>query len=143
LALVLAVGAVVDTALVSAHFTPKSGQIFADAAAAHLASVSARIPDQAETIGSQGVIGRFAQRRYFYPYFDVFADGETVLLYGRTVYIVLVPRQGIEAAPVRGVDAAIAMMRQLHGQTLSARDRVYAFAWHVPRGRRTIVFPPG
>jgi len=146
LALVLAVGAVVDTALVSAHFTPKSGQTFAkvdDATAAQLASVSARIPDQAETIVSQGVVGRFAQRHSFYPYFDVFADGQTVPLYGRTVYVVLVPRQGIEAAPVPGTEGAIALMRQLHARTLSARDGVYAFAWRVPRGRRTIVFPPG
>jgi hypothetical protein len=146
LALVLAVGAVVETALFSAHFTPKSGQTFAkvdDATAAQLASVSARIPDQAETIVSQGVVGRFAQRHSFYPYFDVFADGQIVPLYGRTVYVVLVPRAGIEAAPVPGTEAAIAMMRQLHAQTLSARDGVYAFAWRVPAGQRTIVFPPG
>jgi hypothetical protein len=145
-ALVLAVGAVVETALFSAHFTPKSGQTFAkvdDETAAQLAAVSARIPDQAETIVSQGVVGRFAQRHSFYPYFDVFADGQTVPLYGRTVYVVLVPRQGIEAATVPGTEAAIAMMHQLHARSLSARDGVYAFAWHVPKGRRTIVFPPG
>ena len=123
-----------------------SGQAFAKvdhATAAQLSVVRAKIPDGAETIGSQGIVGRFAQRRFFYPYFDVFADGQTVPLYGRTVYVVLVPRQGIEAAPVPGADAAIAMMRQLHAQTLSDRDGVYAFAWHVPRGRRNIVFPPG
>ena len=145
-ALVLCVGAVVETALFSAHFTPKSGQTFAavdDATAAQLAYVTGRIPDGPETIVSQGVVGRFAQRHNFYPYFDAFADGQTVPLYGHTVYVVLVPRQGIEAATVPGTMAAVAMMRGLHAQQLSARDGVYAFAWHVPKGQYTIVFPPG
>lgn len=145
-AIVLAVGSVVETALFSAHFTPLSGQTFAkvdDATAARLSAVSARIPDDAETIVSQGVVGRFAQRHLFYPYFDVFADGQTVPVYGKTVYVVLVPRQGIEQASVPGTEAAIAMMRRLGARPLSARDGVYAFAWRVPKGQHTIVFPPG
>jgi hypothetical protein len=146
LALALCVGAVVESALFSAHFTPKSGQTFSvvdDAAAAQLASVSARIPGGAETIVSQGVVGRFAQRHNFYPYFDAFANGQTVPLYGHTVYVVLVPRQGIEAATVPGTEAGIALMQRLGAQVLSARDGVYAFAWQVPKGQRTLVFPPG
>jgi hypothetical protein len=136
----------VETALFSAHFTPLSGQTFAkvdDAAAAQLAAVSARIPDGAETIVSQGVVGRFAQRREFYPYFDVFANGQTVPLFGRTVYVVLVPRQGIEQASVPGTDAAVTLMRRLHAHELSGRDGVFAFAWHVPTGQHTLVFPTG
>jgi hypothetical protein len=136
----------VETALFSAHFTPLSGQTFAkvdDATAAQLSAVSAKIPDGAETVVSQGVVGRFAERHLFYPYFDVFADGQTVPVFGKTVYVVLVPRQGIEQASVPGTEAAIAMMRRLHARPLSARDGVYAFAWQVPKGRHTIVFPPG
>jgi hypothetical protein len=145
-AIVLALGSVVETALFSVHFTPLSGQTFAkvdDATAAQLSAVSAKIPNGAETIVSQGVVGRFAERHVFYPYFDVFADGQTVPVFGRTVYVVLVPRQGIEQASVPGTEAAIAMMRRLHARPLSARDGVYAFAWDVPKGRHTIVFPPG
>jgi hypothetical protein len=145
-AIVLAVGSVVETALFSAHFTPLSGQTFAkvdDATAAQLAAVSAKIPNGAETIVSQGVVGRFAERHVFYPYFDVFADGQTVPVYGKTVYVVLVPNQGIEQASVPGTEAAVAMMRRLHARPLSARDGVYAFAWNVPKGQHTIVFPPG
>jgi hypothetical protein len=92
---------------------------------------------------SQGVVGRFAERHVFYPYFDVFADGQTVPLYGKKVYVVLVPNQGIEQASVPGTEAAIAMMRRLHARPLSARNSVYAFAWQVPKGQHTIVFPPG
>ena len=96
-AIVLAVGSVVETALFSAHFTPLSGQTFAkvdDATAAQLSAVSAKIPNGAETIVSQGVVGRFGERHSFYPYFDVFADGQTVPVFGRTVYVVLVPSRG-------------------------------------------------
>jgi hypothetical protein len=145
-AIVLAIGSVVETALFSAHFTPLSGQTFAkvdDATAAQLSAVSAKIPNGAETVVSQGVVGRFAERHVFYPYFDVFADGQTVPVYGPTVYVVLVPRQGIEQASVPGTEAAIALMRKLHARPLSARDGVYAFAWHVPKGQHAIVFPPG
>jgi hypothetical protein len=123
-----------------------SGQTFAkvdDATAAQLAAVSAKIPNGAETVVSQGVVGRFAERHVFYPYFDVFADGQTVPVYGKTVYVVLVPNQGIEQASVAGTEAAVAMMRRLHARPLSARDGVYAFAWNVPKGQHTIVFPPG
>jgi hypothetical protein len=146
LALVLTLGAVVETAAMSAHFTPLSGQTFAkvdDATAAQLASVSARIPEQAETVVSQGVVGRFAQRHNFYPYFGVFANGQTVPVYGPTVYVVLVPREGIEAAPVASTEAAVALMHRLHARQLSARDGVYAFAWRVPKGQHTLVLPPG
>lgn len=144
-AIVLAVGSVVETALFSAHFTPLSGQTFAkvdDATAAQLAAVSAKIPNGAETIVSQGVVGRFAQRHLFYPYFGVFADGQTVPVYGKTVYVVLVPRQGIEQASVPATEAAIAEMRRLGCRPLSARHGVYAFACQVPKGQHTIVFPP-
>jgi hypothetical protein len=145
LALFLAVGAVVQTAAVSAHFTPLSGKTFAKVdgkTADQLSAVSARIPEQAETIVSQGVVGRFAQRTDFYPYFDVFANGQTVPLFGHVVYVVLVPRQGLEAASVTGTEAAVALMHTLGARQLSDRDGVYAFAYRVPKGRHTIVFPP-
>lgn len=145
LALVLLVVAAAEAVGMSAYWTPKSGQMFSrvdSATAARLAAVDGQIPPGAETIVSQGVVGRFAQRHAFYPYFDVFADGQTFPLYGRTVYVVLLPTQGLEAAPVAGTDKAIALMRVLGARQLSARDGVYAFAWRVPRGQRTVTFPP-
>jgi Predicted membrane protein (DUF2079) len=144
-ALVLVVGAVVQTAVMSAEWTPRSGQTFervSSATAAELAAVSARIPEQAETIVSQGVVGRFAQRHVFYPYFDTFANGQTVPLYGRTVYVVLVPTEGLESAPASGTRAAVGLMRKLGARSIGDRDGVYAFAWRVPEGRHSITFPP-
>jgi Predicted membrane protein (DUF2079) len=145
LALALAVGAVVQTAVVSAHWTPMSGQEFArvdSSTAAELAAVEAKIPTHAETVVSQGVVGRFAQRHAFYPYFDTFADGQTVPVFGHNVYVVLVPRQGIPGATPEGAMAAVALMRHLGAREMAARDGVYAFAWQVPKGRHTLTFPP-
>src|SRR3984885_7194545 len=138
LAVVLALGALVETAVMSAYWTPKSGQMFArvgSATASELAAVDSRIPPQAETIVSQGVVGRFAQRHNFYPYFDVYADGQTVPLFGRTVYVVLVPTEGLEAAPPTGTAGAVSLMRRLGARQIGDRDGVYAFAWQVPKDR--------
>lgn len=145
LALALAVFAVVQTAVLSARITPRSGQTFERvnaATAAELASVSSRIPPEAETIVSQGVVGRFAQRHNFYPYLDVFSDGQTVPLFGKTVFVVLLPDQGLETAPPSGTMAAVSLMHRLGARQLSARDGVYAFAWRVPAGRHSVTFPP-
>ena len=145
LALAVSVGAVIQVAFVSAEWRPRSAQMFArvDTRTANaLAAVEAQIPDQAETVVSQGVVGRFAQRHLFYPYFDIFADGQTVPLFGHTVYVVLVPNQGLEAAPVPGTMAAVALMRRLGAHQLLARDGVYAFALQVPVGQHSLTFPP-
>jgi hypothetical protein len=145
LALALAAGAVIQTAVLSAHWTPKSGQMFAavdNATAAELARVEAQIPASGEAVVSQGVVGRFAQRHAFYPYFDVFADGQTVPLFGHSVYVVLVPRQGVEQATPTGTMNAVTLMRHLGAHQLAARDGVYAFAYRIPAGRHSLTFPP-
>jgi uncharacterized membrane protein len=145
LALVLSVGAAAQAAVLSNHWTPISGQTFervGNATATELASVDARIPSGAEAIVSQGVVGRFAQRHTYYPYFDVFPDGQTVPLFGHTVYVVLLPTEGLEAAPAAGTEAGIALMRHLGAHQITSRHGVYAFAWRVPKGRHSVTFPP-
>ena len=142
LALALAVGAVAQTAVMSARWTPLSGQTFGRVSlttATELASVSAQIPERAETIVSQGVVGRFAQRHNFYP---LLLDGQTVPLFGQTVYVVLLPTQGIESESASGANAGIAFMHRLGAHQISGRDGVYAFAWRVPKGTRSVTFPP-
>ena len=144
-ALALTVGALVQTVVMSAHWTPLSGQTFArvsPATSAELSRVSTQIPARAETIVSQGVVGRFAQRHNFYPYFDIAANGQTVPLFGRTVYVVLLPTQGLEAASPSGTRAAIGLMRRFGAHPISDSDGVYAFAWRVPKGLRSVTFPP-
>ncbi len=144
LALVLCVGALIQTAAESAYWTPKAGQTFArvdGATAAELAAVSDRIPGNAETVVSQGVVGRFAQRHLFYPYMEVYANGQTVPVFGRTVYVVLVPDQGLESESPAVTRSAIALMQRLGARPLARSHDVYAFAWTVPRGQHSLTFP--
>jgi hypothetical protein len=65
-----------------------------------------------------------------------------VPLFGKTVYVVLVPNQGVESEPPATTDAAVALMRRLGARPLVAHNGVYAFAWQVPKGRHSITFPP-
>jgi hypothetical protein len=144
-ALGLAGGAVIQTAVLSAHWTPLSGQAFdkvSTASATELAYVDRHISSTDETIVSQGVVGRFSQRHTYYPYFDVFANGQTVPLFGRTVDVILAPTAGIEPAPVTGTMAGVALMRHLGAHQIADSHGVYAFAWRVPKGRHSITFPP-
>ena len=145
IAMLLVIGALVQTAVMTIRLTSLSGQTFArvnSVTAAELSTVSAAIPEQAETIVSQGVVGRFAQRRHFYPYFDYFPNGQTVPVFGDTVYVILVPNQGLEAASPSETDTSVAFMRRIGAHQISDRHGVDAFAWRVPKGQRTIVFPP-
>lgn len=144
-ALGLGAFAVVQTVIMSAHWVPIAKSTFArvDASTAQeLAQVVREVPARAEAVVSQGVMGRFGKRHLIYPYLDVFANGETVPLFGRTVYVVIVPQQGIESAPVAGSDAAIALLRHLGANEFVHRDGVDAFAWHVPARRHRLTFPP-
>jgi Predicted membrane protein (DUF2079) len=144
-AFLLPVAALVQTAVMSAHWIPLSGQTFerVGAPAAHrLGALDAQIPTTAETIVSQGVVGRFAQRRNFYPYLDVYPNGQTVPIYGRHVYVILVPSQGVESESAQTTRAAVELMRRLGAVQLNATDGVYAFKWRVPRGVHSITFPP-
>lgn len=144
-AFMLPVAAVIQTASVSAHWVPLSGQTFERVgapAANRLAAIDAEIPPTAETIVSQGVVGRFAQRRNLYPYLDVYANGQTVPLYGSPVYVILVPSQGVESESPQTTLAAVALMRRLGAVQLVASNGVYAFQWHGPHGVHSVTFPP-
>lgn len=145
-ALLLGLGAVAQVAVESAHWTPLARTTFARvgvSTASELGAVSAEVPTSDEVIVSQGVMGRFGARRFVYPFLDDFGDGQTVPLFGRTVYVVLVPQQGIETASVAGTDAAVGLMERLGARRIADRDGVIAFAWHVPDHRHRITFPPG
>ena len=145
LAVLLPVIALAQTAVISSRWIPQSGQAFErvdSAAASQLAAVETKIPESAETIVSQGVVGRFAQRRNFYPYLDIYPNGQTVPLYGNPVYVILLPKQGGEPESPATTLAAVSLMRKLGADQLVAKDGVYAFRWRVPKGRSSVTFPP-
>lgn len=144
LALALALGALVQSVAMGVRWIPRSSAAFAKvdyAAAAELSAVARQIPQHDEVIVSQGVSGRFAQRHCIFAYFGSFGNGQTIPLFTRTVYVILVPSQGSESEPPPVTDAAIAAMRRLHAVQVGNRGGVVAFRWTVPRGRRRLTLP--
>ena len=109
------------------------------ATAAALRTVLPLVPPDAEVVASQGVIGRFAERRSVYPYL---AAPQAFPVTEPEVYFVVVPDQGIESVPPASALAAVS--------TLTSRDRarvvldrsgVFVVAWHPPPGVHAIVLP--
>ena len=126
-AAVLGTAALAQALVVSAQWVPQISPALLQvdgATAAQLSRVQSLIPADAEVIVSQGVMGRFGDRRLVYPF-------------------VFVPRQGIEMATPAQTEAAIAQVRtQLQGHQLYGGPDVSLFVWHPPPGTRTVHFGP-
>jgi hypothetical protein len=146
-ALTVALGAVllVQALVLSALWLPRARSAFSNvgsAAAAQLEAISGRIPPGAEVVASQGVVGRFSGRRLAYPFLDIYDNGQTVPVYGSSVYFVLAPSEGIEYATASQTLSAVAFLqRDLHAAELSRSAGIYAFRWTRPRGISSITFP--
>lgn len=138
------VALLVGSGILSATWTPlaASGFLKVDTAAATqlAAAVVPRVPPDAEVVVSQGVIGRFADRRLVYPFLDIAGQGQQVPIFGGTVVFILT-NQGIEENPPTGLQNAVAAVEHLDVQTISRSGGVYAFEWHPPAGVRSFTFP--
>lgn len=145
-AAVLGTAALAQALVVSAQWVPQISPALLQvdgATAAQLSRVQSLIPAGAEVIVSQGVMGRFGDRRLVYPFIDAFGGSQTVPVSASTVDFVFVPRQGIEMASPAQTEAAIAQVRtQLQGHQLYRGPDVSAFVWHPPPGTRTVHFEP-
>ncbi len=107
--------------------------------ASQLSSLHARIPSGAEVIGSQGVIGRFADREYVYP---LLTASQGFHLHRVEVVFIFTPDQGIELASPKATRAAIDFVgNQLHARSLVASEGVSAFAWNPPPRTSTVILP--
>jgi hypothetical protein len=96
----------------------------APAIASTLDRVERLIPSDAEVVASQGVIGRFADRRWLYR----FSRGGTFPLQTTDTYFVIVPTQGIELAPVQEAEGLISTLAgPLHGRLLVQQAGVWLF----------------
>jgi len=145
LALALAAVALTQTIVESVHWTPKARQTLATipaSTASALSRAAALVPDRAEAVVSDGVMGRFGDRRWLYPYIDAaFPDGQTVPLFGHDVYFVLVPGAGVEVATPQQTQAAMAQLGALGARRLLSDDGVYVYLLHPKAGRRELHFP--
>jgi hypothetical protein len=107
--------------------------------AATLRSVVPKVPAGAEVIVSQGVIGRFADRRYVYP---LVAAPQQFSVHTSPVVFVIVPAQGIESVPAPLARADIAWVAaRLHARIVVAHNGVTVLSWRPPPNTASFALP--
>ncbi len=140
----LAAGALVAACVVAAQTLPTvRGQfeLVAAPTAARLGVVAAETPRSAEVVATNAVVGRFACRRWVYPFLGNVPD-QVVPVFGRTVVAVLVTRLRGEAPSVRlATTAAGRALGRLGARVLVRGSGVAAFVWRPPVGTRSLVLP--
>jgi uncharacterized membrane protein len=115
-------------------------------AAAQLAKSQQQIPAGAEVIASQGVVGRFANRQYVYPYpfqyHPLSTSSTTFPVTASPVVFVLTPAQGSGEAPAADTRTAIGFIEHRLGARVVDNDAgVYVLEWRPPRGATSITLP--
>jgi hypothetical protein len=109
-----------------------------NSAAMTLSEASSRIPEDAQVVASQGIVGRFGQHRYVYGLVGPWA----VPVVQRDVWFVVAPTEGIETL---GTASAMALISELsgplHAQLVVHANGVWAFRWVAPPGVRSITVP--
>ncbi len=104
-----------------------------------LTKVLPLVPNNAEVVISQGVIGRFATHKFIYPFLTT---PQAFPVHSDTVDFVIVPSQGIESVPSRQQQRDISFIQtQLHAKTLIYSHGVFLAAWHPPRHSKMVVLP--
>jgi len=127
LAMALLVGGIFQSLRVE-RTIPKTWFRVSTPAAAALLRAERSTPSTAEVVASNGVMGRFADRRLIYPLERV---PEKVPVLGKTVIFVIAPAQGIEALPASAAVADIRYLRQsLHARVLATRNGISVLEWH-------------
>lgn len=81
---------------------------------------------------SIGVIGRFAERPYLYPYGYTFPGGQSVPIHTRTVYFVFTRVTGVQSASVEVTDRAVQQLVQLGARIIVDSNELVALVWNPP-----------
>jgi uncharacterized membrane protein len=137
LACLLAVTAVVQDARLLVHLRQTWWTVTPSGAAA-LRTALDHAPSTDEVISSNGVIGRFSQRRYAYP---LQLSPQTVPV-KTTEVVVVIATAGNEALTHGQVVADDLYARNvLHARRISSGQGVSTFRWQVPPGQRHVTFP--
>lgn len=106
--------------------------------AAELTRVEAMIPQSAEVIASQGVLGPFTSR----PDVLALTDQRRMAVHGRVVWFVIAPHAGTELqAPVSAMALAAELAGPLHAALVSHGAGVWAFRWARPPGQTSVGVP--
>lgn len=143
-AVVVGIGLLVQCVVLAALWIPRAGTTFLvvdGPTAAALARVEPGIPAGDEVVASQGIIGRFADRQFAYPFLDLGGGGQAIPLHGVPVTFVLTPH-GIEYASPADTAAAVAHLEALGAKRLPAGPGVVALRWTPPPGAEYLTIPP-
>lgn len=96
------------------------------------------IPDNAEVIASQGIAGRFSDRKWIYP---IMGPGNYPVS-TRPVWVVITPYAGIETAQVPTQLAALGRLSRLAGAHLILHGHgVWVFRWSPAKDIRYFAVP--
>jgi hypothetical protein len=108
--------------------------------ASTLHMVLAEMPENAEVIASQGIVGNFSTRSWLYAVQRQGGDyGYPVK--SPDVWFVITPRLGIELQSVESAYAMISEIANLKGITLENHaNGVWAFQWHRPVTTKFVTF---
>jgi len=108
--------------------------------AAVLARVDGEIPPTAEVVASQGIVGRFTDRKTTY---GISSPSEVIPIKERDIWWIITPRHGIETDTSANQDALIAKLATTPGTRLVVHSHgIWAFNWIVPPGTKTVTIPP-
>ena len=115
-------------------------------AAAQLGTVGRRIPTTAEVVASNGVVGRFAERRAVYvlwysPQIGQFTVTASVPVEQSVVVFVFAPHQGVGEFSDADEAAIIYVRDRLHARAVAAGSGITAFTWSPPPGTARVTFP--
>jgi len=137
LACLLALTAVVQDARLLVHLRQTWWTVTPSGAAALLSALDRASPST-EVIASNGVIGRFSQRRYVYP---LQLSPQTVPVKASKVLLVIATAGNEALTRVQvGADLRFAGV-DLHARRISVGQGVSTFLWSVPPGRTSLTFP--
>ncbi len=110
-------------------------------ASSALGTVLAHTPPGTEVIASNGIIGRFSERRFVYTLSFV---PQTFPVEAKDVLFVVTPDQGNEAVPPAASRKDLSYIKTaLNTRTLVDRDGVVALEWRPSRGIKTITLTGG
>lgn len=103
-----------------------------------LARVDAQMPIDAQVVASQGIVGRFGDRRSVDA---IFGPGAEPVGKG-PVWFVIAPQSGIENETSAAASADVAYLADdLHAQLMDSGAGVWAFRWNPPAGVRSVDLP--
>ena len=144
IAVVVGLGLLVQCVVLAALWIPRARTTFLvvdGPTAAALAKVEPGIPAGDEVVASQGIVGRFANRQYVYPFLDLGGGGQVIPLHGAPVTFVFTSG-GIEYATPADTAAAVAHLESLGARRIPTGPGVVALRWTPPRGADYLTIPP-